>query len=163
MLIERGGAVGRGVAYADRGFPYLLNVPASRMSANYRGAGRIPGIRAATHSRRGRRGLPAARAVRRVSAGSSCSRRSSVRRPTFVSTYCTARSTNVRRLERHLPLQVELRDGRKLDRGRCRARARQSQACIAARSPQPVADHPAYVADPWSSELQFSRVQKRAC
>lgn len=34
VLIERGGAVGRGVAYADRGFPYLLNVPASRMSAS---------------------------------------------------------------------------------------------------------------------------------
>jgi len=34
VLIERSGAVGRGVAYADREFPYLLNVPASRMSAN---------------------------------------------------------------------------------------------------------------------------------
>ena len=34
VLIERSSAVGRGVAYADRGFPYLLNVPASRMSAS---------------------------------------------------------------------------------------------------------------------------------
>src|SRR5258708_26205179 len=34
VLIERGGAMGRGVAYAARDFPYLLNVPASRLSAD---------------------------------------------------------------------------------------------------------------------------------
>jgi uncharacterized NAD(P)/FAD-binding protein YdhS len=34
VLIERGGAMGRGVAYAAREFPYLLNVPASRLSAD---------------------------------------------------------------------------------------------------------------------------------
>lgn len=33
VLIDRGGAFGRGLAYAARDFPYLLNVPASRMSA----------------------------------------------------------------------------------------------------------------------------------
>src|SRR5882724_9162292 len=33
ILIERGGAFARGLAYARRDFPYLLNVPASRMSA----------------------------------------------------------------------------------------------------------------------------------
>jgi len=34
LLIERGPAVGRGVAYAAREFPYLLNVPAARLSAD---------------------------------------------------------------------------------------------------------------------------------
>ena len=34
VLIERGPTVGRGVAYAQRHFPFLLNVPASRMSAS---------------------------------------------------------------------------------------------------------------------------------
>jgi uncharacterized NAD(P)/FAD-binding protein YdhS len=33
VLIERSGRFGRGVAYAPRHFPYLLNVPAERMSA----------------------------------------------------------------------------------------------------------------------------------
>jgi uncharacterized NAD(P)/FAD-binding protein YdhS len=33
VLIERSAAMGRGVAYADREFPYLLNVPAARLSA----------------------------------------------------------------------------------------------------------------------------------
>src|SRR4051812_36966350 len=34
VIIERSDAVGRGIAYADRGQSYLLNVPAARMSAN---------------------------------------------------------------------------------------------------------------------------------
>ena len=34
VLIERGPSVGRGVAYAAREFPYLLNVPAARLSAD---------------------------------------------------------------------------------------------------------------------------------
>ncbi|HKE93266.1 MAG TPA: FAD/NAD(P)-binding protein, partial [Povalibacter sp.] len=36
VLIERSEEAGRGVAYAQRSFPYLLNVPAGRMSANSR-------------------------------------------------------------------------------------------------------------------------------
>jgi uncharacterized NAD(P)/FAD-binding protein YdhS len=36
VLIERGPAVGRGVAYAASEFPYLLNVPAERLSADSR-------------------------------------------------------------------------------------------------------------------------------
>jgi uncharacterized NAD(P)/FAD-binding protein YdhS len=34
VLIERGAAMGRGMAYANRQFPYLLNVPAARLSAD---------------------------------------------------------------------------------------------------------------------------------
>jgi uncharacterized NAD(P)/FAD-binding protein YdhS len=36
VLIERGRCIARGVAYADRDYKYLLNVPAGRMSANPR-------------------------------------------------------------------------------------------------------------------------------
>jgi uncharacterized NAD(P)/FAD-binding protein YdhS len=36
VLIERGSSMGRGVAYADREYPYLLNVPAGRLSADSR-------------------------------------------------------------------------------------------------------------------------------
>jgi uncharacterized NAD(P)/FAD-binding protein YdhS len=34
VLIERGPRIGRGIAFATRDFPYLLNVPTGRMSAN---------------------------------------------------------------------------------------------------------------------------------
>lgn len=34
VLLERGPRIARGVAYASRDYPYLLNVPASRMSAD---------------------------------------------------------------------------------------------------------------------------------
>jgi len=36
VLIERSGRTARGTAYADRGHPFLLNVPAGRMSADSR-------------------------------------------------------------------------------------------------------------------------------
>ncbi|MEA3198163.1 MAG: hypothetical protein QOF32_2215 [Gammaproteobacteria bacterium] len=36
VLVERGPAMGRGVAYAAREFPFLLNVPAARLSADSR-------------------------------------------------------------------------------------------------------------------------------
>ena len=36
LLIERGPEIGRGVAYATRNWPYLLNVPAGRLSADSR-------------------------------------------------------------------------------------------------------------------------------
>jgi uncharacterized NAD(P)/FAD-binding protein YdhS len=36
VLIERNRAMGRGVAYAESDFPYLLNVPAARLSADSR-------------------------------------------------------------------------------------------------------------------------------
>src|SRR5450631_3103266 len=36
VLIERGAEMGRGAAYATREYPYLLNVPAARLSADSR-------------------------------------------------------------------------------------------------------------------------------
>jgi uncharacterized NAD(P)/FAD-binding protein YdhS len=52
VLIERGVSMGRGVAYADREYPYLLNVPAARLSADSRdpmqflrfAQGRLPNV-----------------------------------------------------------------------------------------------------------------------
>ena len=34
VIVARSEQIGRGVAYAQRSFPFLLNVPAGRMSAN---------------------------------------------------------------------------------------------------------------------------------
>ena len=156
-IVERGGAVGRGVAYADRGFPYLLNVPASRMSANTAAPNeflefvqrRIPGAG-------GEDFLPRAlygEYLQEFLLAAQLSAPSNVRLDVL-----QGEVTNVRRLERHLPLQVELRDGRTLTA---------DDVVLALGNPKPaslavaaaVADHPAYVADPWSGELQFSRAQ----
>jgi uncharacterized NAD(P)/FAD-binding protein YdhS len=158
LLIERSGVVGRGVAYADRGFPYLLNVPASRMSAST-GAPheflefvqrRIPGAD-------GEDFLPRAlygEYLQEFLMAAQLSAPTNVRLDVL-----HGEVTNVRRLERHLPLQLELRDGRRLTA---------DDVVLALGNPKPaalevaapVANHPGYVTDPWSSSLQFSRGQK---
>ena len=157
VLIERSGAVGRGVAYADREFPYLLNVPASRMSANSAAPNeflefvqrRIPGAG-------GEDFLPRAlygEYLQEFLLAAQLSAPSNVRLDVV-----NGDVTNVRRLERHLPLQVELRDGRKLtadDVVLALGNPKPALLTVA----EPVANHPAYVADPWSSELQFSRAE----
>ena len=51
VLIERGPSVGRGVAYAAREFPYLLNVPAARLVRRFRGRAAISAFRAAPDTR----------------------------------------------------------------------------------------------------------------
>jgi uncharacterized NAD(P)/FAD-binding protein YdhS len=158
VLIERGNVVGRGVAYADRGFPYLLNVPASRMSASSNAPNeflefvqrRIPGAG-------GEDFLPRAlygEYLQEFLMAAQLSAPTNVRLDVL-----HGEVTNVRRLERHLPLQVELRDGRKLTADDVvLALGNPKPASLAVTAP--VADHPAYVADPWSNELQFSRGQK---
>lgn len=157
VLIERGGAVGRGAAYADRGFPYLLNVPASRMSAASDAPNeflefvqrRIPGVG-------GEDFLPRAlygEYLQEFLMAAQLSAPSNVRLDVL-----HGEVTNVRRLERHLPLQVELRDGRKLTADDVvLALGNPKPASLAVTAP--VADHSAYVADPWSGDLQFSRNQ----
>jgi uncharacterized NAD(P)/FAD-binding protein YdhS len=158
VLIERSGAVGRGAAYADREFPYLLNVPASRMSANSAAPNeflefvqrRIPGAG-------GEDFLPRALYGEYLQEFLLAAQLSAP--PNIRLDLLHGEVTNVRRLERHLPLQVELRDGRKLTA---------DDAVLALGNPKPaslavaaaVVDHPAYVADPWSSELQLTRAQK---
>jgi uncharacterized NAD(P)/FAD-binding protein YdhS len=113
VLIERTGVLGRGVAYADREFPYLLNVPASRMSANSAAPNeflefvqrRIPGAG-------GEDFLPRALYGEYLQEFLMAAQLSAP--PNIRLDVLHGEVTNVRRLERHLPLQVELRDGRKL-------------------------------------------------
>jgi uncharacterized NAD(P)/FAD-binding protein YdhS len=113
VLVERGGAVGRGVAYADRGFPYLLNVPASRMSARSDAPDeflefvqrRIPGAGGEDFLPRALYGEYRQEFLMAAQLSAPTNVRLDV---------LHGEVTNVRRLERHLPLQLELRDGRRL-------------------------------------------------
>jgi uncharacterized NAD(P)/FAD-binding protein YdhS len=157
VLIERAGVVGRGAAYAQRSFPFLLNVPASRMSATS-GAPleflefvqrRIPGAT-------GEDFLPRAlygEYLREVLLAAELSAPRNVRLEIM-----TAEVANVRRIGRHLPLQVELHDGRSLTADDV-VLAPGNPAPASLAGAQPVLDHPAYVGDPWSAELQFSPQQ----
>ena len=155
VLIERGGCVGRGAAYADRGFPYLLNVPASRMSATSAAPTeflefvqrRIPGAG-------GEDFLPRAlygEYLQEFLLAAQLSAPSNVRLDVL-----SGDVVNVRRLERHLPLQVELRDGRRLTADDVvLALGNPKPASLAVTAP--IAEHAAYIADPWSNDLQFTR------
>jgi uncharacterized NAD(P)/FAD-binding protein YdhS len=158
VLVERDGAPGRGVAYADRAFPYLLNVPASRMSATTAAPNEfLEFVQRRMRNASGEDFLPRAlygEYLQEFLLAAQLSAPSNVRLDVL-----HGEVTNVRRLERHLPLQVELRDGRKLTA---------DDVVLALGNPKPaslavtaqVVDHPAYVANPWSNELQFSRDQK---
>ncbi len=158
VLIERDGAVGRGVAYADRGFPYLLNVPASRMSASTAAPNEfLEFVQRRIPNAGGEDFMPRAlygEYLQEFLMAAQLSAPSNVRLDVLA-----GEVTNVRRLERHLPLQVELSDGRKLTADDVvLALGNPKPASLAVTAP--VVDHPAYVADPWSTELQFSRDQK---
>jgi uncharacterized NAD(P)/FAD-binding protein YdhS len=146
------------VAYADRAFPYLLNVPASRMSATTAAPNEfLEFVQRRMPNASGEDFLPRAlygEYLQEFLLAAQLSAPSNVRLDVL-----HGEVTNVRRLERHLPLQVELRDGRKLTA---------DDVVLALGNPKPaslavtaqVVDHPAYVANPWSNELQFSRDQK---
>jgi uncharacterized NAD(P)/FAD-binding protein YdhS len=158
VLVERDGAVGRGVAYADRGFPYLLNVPASRMSASSAAPNEfLEFVQRRIPHAGGEDFMPRAlygEYLQEFLMAAQLSAPSNVRLDVFA-----GEVTNVRRLERHLPLQAELRDGRKLTADDVvLALGNPKPASLAVTAP--VVDHPAYVADPWSTQLQFSRDQK---
>jgi uncharacterized NAD(P)/FAD-binding protein YdhS len=157
VLIERSGQVGRGAAYAQRAFPYLLNVPASRMSATSSAPleflefvqRRIPNATGEDFLPRSLYG----EYLREVLLAAELSAPRNVRLEIMA-----AEVTNVRRIERHLPLQVELSDGPSITADDVvLAPGNPAPASLAAA--QPVLDHPAYVADPWSSEPRFSADQ----
>ena len=155
ILIERASELGRGAAYAERGFPYLLNVPASRMSANSAAPReflefaqrRIPNATGEDFLPRSLYGeyLGEVLLAAQLSAP-----------PNIRLDIVPASAVNLRRIERHLPLQVELDDGRRLTA---------DDVVLALGNPKPaslsaakeVLDHPAYVADPWAVDLQFDR------
>lgn len=157
VLIERASEVARGVAYAERAFPYLLNVPASRMSANSAAPKeflefaqrRIP-------TATGEDFLPRAlygEYLGEVLLAAQLSAPTTIRLDTVRGTV-----TNIRRIERHLPLQVELEDGRRFTA---------DDVVLAPGNPKPaslatakgVLQHPAYVADPWATDLKFTSDQ----
>jgi uncharacterized NAD(P)/FAD-binding protein YdhS len=154
MLIERTGTVGRGVAYADRGFPYLLNVPANRMSATSSApnefldfaARRVPNVTGEDFLPRSIYG----EYLEELLLSAQLSAPGRVRLETL-----QAEATDIRRIDRNLPLQVALAGHRTLTA---------DDVVLALGNPKPaslpaaagVIDHPAYIADPWAGELRFS-------
>lgn len=157
VLIERSEEVGRGIAYRNRIWPYLLNVPAGRMSANSAAPleflhfvqRRIPKATAEDFLPRALYG----EYMQEVLLAAQLSAPANIRLEIW-----RGEVSGIRRIERHLPLQLELSDGRKLTA---------DDVVLALGNPQPatlaaaaaIADHPAYVADPWAQDLQFSRDQ----
>lgn len=155
VLIERSHNVGRGVAYAERSFPYLLNVPAGRMSASSDAPrqflefvqDRIPGATAEDFLPRALYG----EYLEEVLLAAELSAPGNIRLEKW-----QGEVSSVRRVERHLPLHVELADGRRLAA---------DDVVLALGNPQPatlpvfatIAEHPGYVANPWSQELKFAR------
>ncbi len=155
ILIERNEQVGRGVAYADRKFPYLLNVPASRMSA----CPSAPNQFLEFAQRRipkatGEDFLPRSLYGEYLQEMLLAAELSAPRHVRFEVLHDEV--VNMRRIERHLPLQIELASGRRLTA---------DDAVLALGNPAPtsigaaceVLDHPAYVADPWNHDVQFDR------
>lgn len=154
VLIERAGEVGRGAAYAERGFPYLLNVPASRMSANSSAPKeflefaqrRMPNVTGEDFLPRALYGEYLAEVLLAAELSAPSNIRLDIVRGTV---------TNIRRIERHLPLQVELDDGRRFTA---------DDVVLSPGNPKPaslaaakdVLQHPAYLADPWASDLKFN-------
>jgi len=155
ILIERSAAVGRGVAYASRAHPYLLNVPAGRMSANSLAPKeflqfvqrRMPKATAEDFLSRALYG----EYLEEVLLAAQLSAPGNIRLEIW-----RADVAGVRRIERHLPLQVELADGRRITA---------DDVVLALGNPRPatlaaakaIENHPEYYADPWSRDLRFNR------
>lgn len=157
VLIERASEVARGAAYAERGFPYLLNVPASRMSANSAAPKeflefakrRIP-------KATGEDFLPRAlygEYLGEVLLAAQLSAPANIRLEIVKESV-----TNLRRIERHLPLQVELDGGSRFTADDVvLALGNPKPASLA--TAKPVLEHGAYIADPWAVNLKFERGQ----
>jgi uncharacterized NAD(P)/FAD-binding protein YdhS len=157
VLIERTDDVGRGIAYRDRAFPYLLNVPAARMSANSTSPleflsfvqDRIPKATGEDFLPRSLYGEYLQEVLLAAQLGAPSHIRLELWR---------GEVSGIRRIERHLPLQLELADGRKLTA---------DDVVLATGNPQPatlpaatsITDHPAYIGDPWKQDLKFSPQQ----
>jgi len=155
VLIERSEEAGRGVAYAQRSFPYLLNVPAGRMSANSRAPreflhfvqDRIPVASAEDFLPRALYG----EYLQEFLLAAELSAPGNIRLERW-----RGEVGGIRRLERHLPLEVELLDGRRLTA---------DDVVLAPGNPPPatpavlagVVHQAGYIANPWAQELRFAR------
>lgn len=157
VLIERADEVARGVAYADRHFPYLLNVPASRMSATSAAPAEfLEFAQRRMPKATGEDFLPRAlygEYLNEVLLAAQLSAPRNVRLEIVKGSV-----VNLRRLERHVPLQVELDDGRHFTA---------DDVVLALGNPKPaslaaardVLNHPAYVGDPWAADLKFNHAE----
>lgn len=153
VLVERGPRVGRGVAYASRAYPFILNVPAGRMSANP--AEPLEFLR---YAQRRRPGCTAAEFLPRAWYGEYLEeslRAAQMEAPSRVRLEIVrAGVTAVRRIDRSAPLQVRLDDGEEL---------LADDVVLATGNPppahlpatRPIAAHGAYVHDPWAGPLEF--------
>lgn len=157
VLVERTGTPGCGVAYARRSYPYSLNVPAGRMSAT----SQVP----AEFLQFAQRRIPTASGedflprslygeyLQEVLLAAQLSAPPGIRLDVW-----QGEVSALRRIQRHLPLQVELSDGRRLTA---------DDVVLATGNPAPAGlpaatallGHPGYIADPWSCDLQFSASQ----
>ena len=157
VLIERANEVARGAAYAERGFPYLLNVPASRMSANSAAPKEfLEFAQRRMPKATGEDFLPRPLYGEYLDEVLLAAKLSAPRNIRLEVVHGSV--TNIRRIERHLPLQVELDGGRRFTA---------DDVVLALGNPKPAAfaaakdvlGHPAYVADPWATDLKFKREQ----
>jgi uncharacterized NAD(P)/FAD-binding protein YdhS len=158
VLIERTADVGRGVAYAQRAFPFLLNVPAARMSATSLEPQQfLRFVQRRIPNASGEDFLPRALYGEYLQEVLLAAQLTSPRSIAF--DIWQGDVTSVRRLERHLPLQVELADGRRITADDVvLALGNPNPASLAAAAD--VIEHPAYVADPYRIEPRFARDQR---
>jgi uncharacterized NAD(P)/FAD-binding protein YdhS len=157
VLIDRGN-MGRGLAFAKRSFPYLLNVPAGRMSASSVDPDAFLEYARRRHPRVGAEDfLPrelygdyletSLAAAERTAA--SCVRLDRVRGSVIA----------VERQPRDGALALLLEDGSRL-RADAVVLALGNPPPARLRAAAPLADSPLYVADPWSQPLRF-RAEER--
>jgi uncharacterized NAD(P)/FAD-binding protein YdhS len=153
VLIERARLPGRGVAYAAREHPYLLNVPVGRMSAS--SADPEEFLR---HVRRRRPACEATEFVPRALYGEYLQdllRAAQMQAPQRVRLeVIEGAATGVRRVTRASPLLVQLDDGGEIVA---------DEVVLATGNPppahlpatRPLAGHERYIHDPWAGSLGF--------
>jgi len=158
VLIERGPEMGRGVAYAIRDFPYLLNVPAARLSADSEdpqqflrfARGRLPAVDGEDFLPRSLYGDYLQEVLAQAQAGAPATIR-------LVRVFDEVR--NIARRSADKPLEVELAAGAPIPADR---------VILALGNPPPtlppwtaaVRSHPGYRHDPW--DLPRTLTEKHA-
>jgi uncharacterized NAD(P)/FAD-binding protein YdhS len=158
VLIERSASIGRGVAYAKRSFSYLLNVPASRMSANPAAPEEfLEFARRRIPRASGEDFLPRSLYGDYLEEALLAAQLSSPRHVRFET--WRGEVEGLRRVERDAPLRVELGDGRDLTADHV-VLATGNPPPAPIRAAQSVVGHPRYIGNPWAQDLQFAREEK---